>query len=254
MCQAATRQLDLTALVSQMERELRAASTPERAEHEKAYLKSSLEHVGASLPTIRGLAKHIKHDYPTLDASSVFALAAALWEVPLHERRMLAVRVLEQFAHTMTAADLDRLEPLLRDSYTWALVDGLAGDVAAEIVLRHPDDPRVAATMWRWGSDDDYWLRRSALLGHLKTVGRKGTFAGWHRFAELADAMLDEREFFVRKAIGWVLREAGKRRPDLVVDFVRPRISRISGVTIREAVRYLDAPDREALTAAYRNR
>jgi 3-methyladenine DNA glycosylase AlkD len=245
---------DLAALASQAEEELRAGGTSVRAVHEKAYLKSSLEHAGTPLPVIRAVAQRIRREHPDLHSSTAFALATELWKGSLHERRMLAVMTLQQYADTMGPRSLERLEPFVRQSGTWALVDGLAGDVAARIVLRHPDDPVVDAVLRRWGADEDFWVRRSALLAHLHTVGRRGQFVGWDRFSGLADSMLDEREFFIRKAIGWILREAGKRRPALVVEFVQPRIARISGVTIREAVRYLDAPDRDALLAAYRAR
>jgi 3-methyladenine DNA glycosylase AlkD len=203
---------------------------------------------------IRSIAKRIQREQPALDTPTVFALADELWKAPLHERRMLAVMVLEQYADEMTPSALARLEPLVRGSHTWALVDGLAGDVAARIVLGHPDDPVVDAVLRRWGVDEDFWVRRSALLAHLHTLGRRGSFVGWDRFVELADSMLDEREFFVRKATGWVLREAGKRRPELVAEFLRQRVTRVSGVTVREAVRYLEAADRDALMAAYRRR
>jgi len=245
---------DLATIASQAEEELRAGGRSARAEHEKAYLKSSLEHAGTPLPVIRAVARRIRSEHPDLDASTAFALAAELWKGSLHERRMLAVMTLQQYADTMGSRSLEQLEPFVRQSGTWALVDGLAGDVAARIVLRHPDDPVVDAVLRRWGADEDFWVRRSALLAHLHALGRRGQFVGWDRFSGLADSMLDEREFFIRKAIGWVLREAGKRRPALVVEFVQPRIARISGVTIREAVRYLDPPDRDALLAAYRAR
>jgi len=160
----------VAAVAAATERELRAAGTPERALHEKAYLKSSLEHAGASLPAIRGLAKRIKRKHPALDAPAVFALARELWAEPLHERRMLAVRVLEQYADRLGPSDLEQLEPLLRDSRTWALVDGLAGDVAATVVLHFPDDAIVDSTLRRWAHDEDFWVRRSAVLAHLKTV------------------------------------------------------------------------------------
>ncbi|MDQ3612610.1 MAG: DNA alkylation repair protein [Actinomycetota bacterium] len=64
--------------------------------------------------------------------------------------------------------------------------------------------------------------------------------------------MLDEREFFVRKAIGWVLRETSKQRPDKVYSWLLPRAHRASGVTLREAVRYLSPEQRDALLAARR--
>ena len=62
--------------------------------------------------------------------------------------------------------------------------------------------------------------------------------------------MLDEREFFIRKAIGWVLREAGKTRPERVVEWLEPRLGRASGLTVREAVRWLPEADRARLVAA----
>ncbi len=247
-------ELDVAAVATAAETELRAAGTPERAEHEKAYLKSSLEHAGVSLPVIRALANRIRRRHRDIDARTAFTIAGELWTRPLHERRMLAVILLEQYAEPMLPADLLRIEPLLRDSHTWALVDGLAGDVAATIVLNHGSDPKVDAQLWQWGGDGDFWMRRSALLAHLKTLGRKGDFEGWARFCDLADAMLDEREFFIRKAIGWVLREAGKQQPQAVAEFLGPRVSRVSGVTIRGAVRYLDPATRDALMTAHRDR
>jgi 3-methyladenine DNA glycosylase AlkD len=241
-------------LAKTVETELRAVGTPERAIKEKAYLKSALDFAGASLPAIRACARQVRRDNPDLSGSDVLALADELWASPLHERRMVAVVLLELFAAQLVPADLDHLERLVRESHTWALVDGLAGDVAASITAAYPGDPTVDAVVRRWAGDGDFWVRRSALLAHLKTLGRRGSFEGWTRFCELADAMLDEREFFVRKAIGWVLREASKSHPDLVAAWLRPRTNRVSGVTIREAVRYLSEPDRTSLMASYRAR
>jgi 3-methyladenine DNA glycosylase AlkD len=72
----------------------------------------------------------------------------------------------------------------------------------------------------------------------------------WDRFCELADPMLEEREFFVRKAIGWVLRETAKRRPVLVADWLEPRAHRAAGLTVREAVKPMPAHVRDRVLAA----
>jgi 3-methyladenine DNA glycosylase AlkD len=66
--------------------------------------------------------------------------------------------------------------------------------------------------------------------------------------------MLDEKEFFIRKAIGWVLREVGKRRPGEVTNWLAPRTHRASGVTMREATKYLPAADAQRLMQAYREK
>ena len=93
-------------------------------------------------------------------------------------------------------------------------------------------------------------MRRSSLLAELRPI-RNG--ADLDRFLGRAERMLDEREFFIRKAIGWVLREAGKRRPDEVVAWLAPRTHRASGVTMREAVKYLPAAEAARLMRAYRD-
>jgi 3-methyladenine DNA glycosylase AlkD len=98
-------------------------------------------------------------------------------------------------------------------------------------------------------TDGDFWVRRSSLLCELRPI-RAG--APLDRFLARAEPMLAEREFFIRKAIGWVLREAGKRRPDEVASWLGPRTNRASGVTMREAVKYLPSEVGAALMAAYR--
>jgi 3-methyladenine DNA glycosylase AlkD len=137
----------------------------------------------------------------------------------------------------------------VRESRTWALVDGLAGDVLGDLVRRDPDG--VSTILDRWAADGDFWVRRASLLAELRPI-RDG--ANLDRFLLRAEPMLDEKEFFIRKAIGWVLREAGKRRPGAVAAWLAPRTHRASGVTMREAVKYLPASDAERLMRAYRER
>ena len=104
---------------------------------------------------------------------------------------------------------------------------------------------KEAAKLDLWAKDDDFWIRRSALLALLLPL-RRGE-GDWRRFVRYADGMLDEREFFIRKAIGWILRETSKRSPKRVADFLELRLARTSGVTFREAVKYLPEPKAAAL-------
>jgi 3-methyladenine DNA glycosylase AlkD len=100
----------------------------------------------------------------------------------------------------------------------------------------------------RWAKDHDFWIRRAALLALLGPLRRgEGDFG---RLAGYADAMLGDKEFFVRKAIGWVLRDTAKKRPGLIFAWLLPRASRASAVTIREAIKPLPEPQRRAVIAA----
>jgi 3-methyladenine DNA glycosylase AlkD len=222
---------------------LRLLGTPERAEQEKKYLKSDLEFFGVPVPDLRRAVKAAVHGYPGLDARGMVAWAVALWREPVHERRAAAVELLTMAAPRLAASDLGVLERLLRESYTRAYVDGLAGNVAGEIALRDP------AGAWPvidgWAADDDFWVRRSALLALLRGI-RAGT-PDLARFTGYAESMLAEKEFFIRKAIGWVLREISRRDPAWVARWTEAHVSEMSGVTFREAVRRLPATEADRL-------
>jgi 3-methyladenine DNA glycosylase AlkD len=231
-----------SAAVADIDARLRALGQPERAAKERAYLKSDLEHYGASVPAIRSVAKAVKARQPDMGHDDIVALAGSLWAAPVHERRMLAVELLDVYGERLTAADMTMLERLLRESRTWALVDGLAASVAGGVVERHP---AAAAALDRWATDRDFWLRRAALLALLLPL-RRGA-GDFERFGRYADSMLDEREFFVAKAIGWVLRDTARKRPDLVYDWLLLRAGRASPVTLREAVKPLSEAQRLAI-------
>jgi 3-methyladenine DNA glycosylase AlkD len=227
--------------------ELRAVGNPDRAAQEKAYLKSDLEFFGESVWEIRRVAKAFASGAPLLAHDDLNALVEALWAEPIFERRMASVVLLELHPKLLGPADLPLIERRLRESRTWALVDALATDVVGGILARSPVE--VTPVLDRWATDLDFWVRRASLLAELRPLRDGGDLAP---FLGRADAMLDEKEFFIRKAVGWVLREVGKRRPADVVAWLAPRTGRASGVTMREAVKYLPSADAERLMTAYR--
>jgi 3-methyladenine DNA glycosylase AlkD len=231
-------------IAARIDERLRTLGTPDRAEYEKRYLKSELEHYGVMVWAVRRAVKDAVAEEPGIDRTQLLASVDALWSRPVHECRAAAVELLALRGDLLELGDLQLVERLIRESRTWALVDGLAPSVAGPLVERNPE---LAATLDRWAADEDLWVRRSALLALLPPLKRgEGDF---QRFSCYADAMLEEREFFIRKAIGWVLRETSKKRPELVYDWIRERAARASGVTIREAVKYLSEEQRKDVLA-----
>ena len=233
-------------LAEQIDAELRRHRNPARAVAEKAYLKSDLEFLGVGLPAMRLVLRSIKQQQRQLDREGLVRLTTLLWDRPLFEWRMMAVLLLDAFQPLLGPSDIRLLERLIRQSRTWAFVDELAIAVTGRLVERSPE---LVNVLERWSTDDDFWIRRAALLALLPPL-RRGA-GDFERFGRYADRMLDEREFFIRKAIGWVLREAGKKRPELVYAWLLPRCGRASGITVREAVKYLSGQQRSALLAAY---
>ena len=228
------------------ERALLSAGDPERAAGEKAYLKSDLDFAGVCVPAMRAAVTSWCKRRAGLSHDQLVAMVRALWASPLYESRQSAVLMLERNTRLLTADDAPLIEHMLRNSGTWALVDGLAANVAGDLADRFD---AMAPTLDRWAADPDFWIRRSALLALLRPLRRgEGDF---ERFAGYADAMLEEKEFFIRKAIGWVLREAAKRRPELVASWLGPRVHRASGITVREAVKPMPPQVRDRLLAGY---
>jgi 3-methyladenine DNA glycosylase AlkD len=231
-----------------IERQLREAGSPTRAASEQNYLKSKLEFTGTTVPQTRAIVRGWRLDHAGLTRQRLTQVAAALWDAPVYECQLAAVLLLTDRRALLQAGDTALVERMLRSAGTWALVDGLAADVMGSLVARFPDE--LHPTLDQWAADANFWLRRSALLALLVPL-RRGDPANFERFAGYADAMLGEQEFFIRKAIGWVLRETGKRQPGLVTDWLAPRAHRVSGVTMREAVKWLPASQRDALMADY---
>jgi 3-methyladenine DNA glycosylase AlkD len=214
-------------LAHQLEALLRERGTPERAEQERAYLKSSMTHLGTSVPDTREVVRGFLRAHSELSAPEVRALAEQLWDSPIYERRAAAVMVLIADAARSEPGDLVRVERFVREGRTWALVDSLSCDVSGALIEKFP---QLSPELDRWAADDDFWVRRAALLSLLVPL-RRGA-GDWQHFVRLAEPMLGEREFFIRKALGWVLRETAKKRPELVEQWLRPRVLAVSQMSI----------------------
>jgi 3-methyladenine DNA glycosylase AlkD len=235
----------VSGFVSELDARLRTQGDPVRAVQEKRYLKSDLEHYGVTVPAVRRTVKHAVAERSRMSRTELLGIVRELWKVPVHERRSAAIELLEQRVDDLREADMPLLERLLRECRGWALLDNLAASVVGPLVERLP---AAAPRLDRWAVDADFWMRRAALLALLIAL-REGR-GDFERFGRYADGMLGERELFIRKAIGWVLRDTSKKRPDLVVDWLRPRLGRASGLTVREGVKRLPEMQRRSILGA----
>jgi len=239
--------VDVQAAVDGFTEAFRAAGTAERAEQQKRYLKSDLEFLGVTVPAIRRELKGFLRASPELGRTALLGLVEALWDHPVHELRMAAVVLLEVRGGLLEPEDMGLVERLIRESKTWAYVDGLAAHTAGGLAEAHPE---LVNVLDRWATDGNFWVRRSAMLALMLSLRRSE--GDPDRLLRYADSMLEEKEFFIRKAIGWVLREMSKSRPEVVREYLASRGDRVSGLTLREGAKRLPEADREALLEAYK--
>ena len=232
--------------VEELDHELRAVGDEERAVGAKAYLKSDLEFIGVAAKPLRAVVRAFLADHPEIDRDALLRLVQALWQRPVYELKAVAVALLERRTKDLLTGDFDLIEDLLRRSHTWALVDWLCTKVAAPLVER---DPEATATVLEdWSRDEDFWVRRASMLAQLPALRAGG--GEFELFARFASRMVGEKEFFIRKAIGWVLRDVSKKRPELAYGFLSEHVNEVSGLTLREGSKYLPPEQQVSLRRA----
>ena len=232
-------------VVQHFDRRFRALGTAQRAEGSKAYMKSALRFHGVDAAQLRAECVAFCNAHPDLDRDQLVAYATALFATDAFDLRSAAIALLERKWKLLQASDLPWLVELARAGACWAHVDFVVTAVIDRLLER---DGGVARWARAWARDDSFWVRRAALLCQLRPL-RKGA-GDFALFAEIAAPMIREKEFFIRKAIGWVLREVSKKRPALVRDFLLPHAATAAGVTWREATKYLPVAMKRELEKA----
>ncbi len=215
--------------------ELKKNAKPERAKFEKNYLKSELKFLGAPVPAQARVAKRIWKQIDGCNKKELLALADEFWATYTHELRRVAIDLLWHGSALLDKQDLPRLKRWVIESAGWAHVDTIATRVLAELIEK---DASLLETMDKWATHSDFWVRRAAMLSLLISL-RSGDLTQWPRFQSYAVPQLEEKEFFIRKAIGWVLRETSKKNPKAVREFIKEHKERMSSLTLREASKYL---------------
>lgn len=196
-----------------------------------AYMKGHFPFFGIKAPERRALQQeHVRlHGMLKLDQLPVMARSA--FAQPERELHYAAVDLLVKRAKESGPEHLPLLEELITSQSWWDTVDALAVHGVGAVLKKHPS----AIEEWndRWIKSDDLWLNRTAIL--FQNRWKEETDQAL-LFANI-DRHTKHKDFFIRKAIGWALREYGKTDPGVVLEFVRSRM--LSPLSEREAVRNL---------------
>ncbi len=221
---------ELTELASSR---LAAVADTEAAPAMQAYMKTDMPFFGVKRPQRRPIERELIQMFPPADAAAYRGNVRQLWDLPHREEKYLAISYARGFAAFIVSDQLDLYEQLVRQGAWWDLVDETAIHLIGRVVLDHREQTR--AVLEQWIDDPDLWIRRTALICQ---IGHKNRTDAAMLF-DFCSRRVHDTDFFIRKAIGWALREYAKAAPDDVRTWVAMNEAHLSGLSRREALKHL---------------
>lgn len=220
---------------------LAGVGDPARAAQQQAYMKSALPYVGLTAPQLRSLLRPLLAEERFIDRGSWQAAVLELWDDATHREEWYAALALlrhRAYRQWLDPDLLPLLEHLVRTGAWWDVVDETATHPVGDVLLGHRGE--VTPVVDAWSVDDDsLWVRRTAMIAQLGHAEQTDT----DLLERVLVANLDDTryggEFFVRKALGWALRQHARTDPEWVRAFVRTHSDRLSGLSRREALKHL---------------
>ncbi len=238
--------MDIGEAVETAKAAVRADAREQDAVARKAYLKVPYALIGHRVPRLRQAARGARKACPKPPHNELLGALNGLWHSDLYEDKLLAILLAGYFETLLTSADVSKVFlDWSRSLVGWSLLDGLAIDVMGRIALR---EPSLFEESREWVGEPSFWVRRAALLIHLPAIRTHALRADI--LQGTMEALVEEREFFIAKAMGWVLREMFDRLP---MDAERLYLTvgpRAAALTRREALRKLDPEHRDRIRAA----
>jgi 3-methyladenine DNA glycosylase AlkD len=213
--------------------ELAGLADPGNARAMAAYMKTDMPFFGVKRPDSYPIFREMMQLFPVTTRREYECAVRELWAQPHREEKHMAIAVARAVPRYITPPSLPLYRKLIVEGAWWDFVDDVAAHLVGQVLL--DDRDRMKPVMEKWIDSPDMWLRRSALLAHLRHKDRTDEAALFDHCLRRAH----ETEFFIRKAIGWVLRQYARTAPEAVAGFVVRYRDRWSGLTFREATKHL---------------
>lgn len=207
-----------------------AAADTDRAGAMATYMRDQFPFLGIDGPAQQALAREVLVGLPRPTDADLQAVALGCWQLPEREYQYFACAWLRRHAALCGPGFLDTARHLVVTKPWWDTVDALAAHLVGPLVARHP---ALVRAMDAWSTDENMWLARTAVLHQLRY--RDATDAT--RLFRYCTVLAGHRDFFIRKAIGWALREYAKTDPIAVQSYVEVHRDALSPLSIREALK-----------------
>lgn len=223
----------MTKLAARIRADLAAAADPTRAAGMQAYMKSTMPYYGVRMPDVRAISKRAFAEHPLASADEWQAAVLEIWRKAKHrEERYVAMELAAQqrYAEYRTPAVLPLFEEMIVTGAWWDHVDE-AAHLAGQMLRAHPK--KMRPVMRAWSTDENLWKRRVSIICQISFKQDTDLDLLYGNI----EPNLADRDFFIRKAIGWALRAYAWTDPAEVARYVRAHESQLSGLSRREALK-----------------
>jgi 3-methyladenine DNA glycosylase AlkD len=221
-------------LLPKLRKALRQAADPAKAPGMQAYMKSAMPYYGVSTPSLRAVCKVAFTDVGFATAADWQAEVLGIWRgARFREERYAAIGLTghKRFRAFQTPAAVKMYEEMIVTGAWWDYVDSIASHRIGQILRDYPAPMR--RKMLIWSRSPDMWKRRTSILCQL---GFKAE-TDLDLLYACIEPSLGSKEFFLRKAIGWALRQYAWTDADEVRNYVERNRTRLSALSIREALK-----------------
>lgn len=208
---------------------LKANGSFETASEQAAYMRNQFSFFGVKSGPRREIAAQFfrSNGYP--EPGQLNESVRFLWTHPHRECQYIAQEMVHRIIRKPAADDLQLFEYMVTEKSWWDTVDFIAANILGRYFKTHPD--AILPAVERWLASGNIWLQRSALLFQLKYKSRLDEAL----LSATISPLLGSKEFFINKAIGWVLREYSKTNPQWVIDYCEQ--TDLNGLSKREALK-----------------
>jgi len=221
-------------LIRALHEALHEIADPAKAPIMQAYMKSAMPYLGIQAVPFRKASKAVLAAHPLDSFEDWRATAIELWRgARFREERYAVIELVghRRYQKFRTLDALPLFEEIITTGAWWDYVDSMASQRIGELLQRYPKEMR--AILREWAASDDIWKRRSAILAQLKFKG----YTDLKLLHDCIEPSLDRPEFFLRKGIGWALRQLAWTDPQEVIRYVKANEKRLSPLSKREALK-----------------
>lgn len=225
----------VTGMLDRLTAVLPAAADPAHGPVMAAYMRNRYAFLGIRAPRLTAVLRGVFVDFRSPGEDDLREIALGCWELPYREYQYAACAYLRRHITVAGPGFLPTARELITTKSWWDTVDTLAAHVVGPLVARHPP---LAATIDEWAAGDELWLTRTAILHQLGYRERTDT----ERLFGYCALRAGHPDFFIRKAIGWALRQYAYVDPAAVAAFCAR--TPLSPLSVREALKHAGAAGR----------